>query len=85
MEDKYSGTVISLESLTDLEREEMQKFSADQKSIAVPAGIKHQVVTFGNDKIGIAISRNGRENFRAYSVNVVYTSYCSTCVGMRFH
>jgi hypothetical protein len=84
IKDRYTGTSVNLEALTDSERESMQRFSEEQRSITIPARTKHQIVYSNLDKVGVAISNNGRKDFRIYEVGVVYTSYCSTSVGIRF-
>ena len=39
---------------------------------AVAPGVKHQIISDGNKDVGIAISRNGRTDFRQYDQQVNY-------------
>ena len=83
MEDKYSGTRIRLEDLTDSEKSEIFRFE-EGKDYAIPADTKHQIVVDKGNPIGITLSKNGRQDFRTYEETTVYFLCCPTCVGMRF-
>ena len=82
MADTLEG--ISIANLSKEEKARMKRFGpvsmGNYPVIKVPAGRKHQLVFEGNGYIGVATSRNGRNNFRQYDFPVSYTQTCSNFV-----
>lgn len=66
---------IFVESLTG--KEKIQRIRK-RTSYIIPAGKRHQII-HGKDKnqsdIGIAFSKNGREDFRCYDYEEVYVKF----------
>jgi len=66
------GTRISLDKLTEAEQAKIIRFKNEQSNYPIQARTKHQIIEEGGMDIGIAISHNGRKDFREFEGNIIY-------------
>jgi len=66
------GTRITLDKLTESEQAEIIRFKNGQSSYPIQAKIKHQIIEEQGIDIGIAISHNGRKDFREFDKTITY-------------
>jgi len=66
------GTRISLDKLDEAERKGIIRFNSEKSNYPVQARTKHQIIEEGGRDIGIAISQNGRKDFREFNGAITY-------------
>jgi hypothetical protein len=66
------GTRISPSELTAEEKAEIINFQNNKNSYPIPARTKHQIIEENGRDIGIAISHNGRKDFREFEGAITY-------------